>query len=83
MEFVSIVYRWWSGLASLAGTDECVRPNVGRAKVGQVFPEEFSAVQDFSSAHVEEVHGQHLIFVVISEDIGIVAVDGGYALLLL
>ena len=59
------------------------RGHTGAAKSGQVFPEKFAAVQDFSAAHVEQVHGQHLIFVVISEDVGVVAFDGGDALLLL
>ena len=71
-------------LCSSASGFECVRSYAGRsAKFGQVFPEKFSAVEDFSSAHVKEVDGQHLIFVVISEDVGIVAFDGGDALLLL
>src|SRR5208282_2298263 len=59
------------------------RRYVFHAKVGQVFPEKFPAVQDFSSAHVEKVDGQHLVFVVIAEDIGIVAFSGGDALLFL
>jgi hypothetical protein len=32
---------------------------------------------------VEQVHGEHLIFVVIAEDVGVVAFGGGDALLLL
>ncbi len=32
---------------------------------------------------MEEIYGQYLIFVVIAEDVGVVAFGGGYALLLL
>src|SRR5664280_125277 len=48
----------------------------------EVFPEELALVHDLAATHVEEIHRQHLVFVVIAEDIGIVALDGGDALLL-
>src|ERR1700678_1417921 len=32
---------------------------------------------------MKQVYGQHLIFVVVSEDVGVVAFDGGYALFFL
>ncbi len=47
----------------------------------QVFPEEIAAVKHLASAHVEEVDGQHLIFVVVTEDVGIIALDIGHTLL--
>ncbi len=55
----------------------------GPHELGEFFPEKFATVEDFSSPHVEQVHGQHVVLVVIAEDIGVVAVDGGDALLLL
>src|SRR5258707_6361749 len=54
-----------------------------RREFGEFFPEKFAAVEDFSAPHVEQVHGQHPIFVVIAEDVGVVAFYGGYTLLLL
>ena len=50
-------------------------------EVGQVFPEEVAAVDDFASAHVEEVDGQHALLVVEAEDVGVLVVGGGDALL--
>src|ERR1700685_622012 len=49
----------------------------------QVFPEEFSAVDDPAAAHVEEINCEHPVFIVIAEDIGVVAFGGGDALALL
>ena len=54
----------------------------GADHVAQVFPEELALVDDLAAAHVEQVHRQHLVFVVIAEDVGIVALNGGDALLL-
>ena len=53
----------------------------GCDELGQVFPEEVAAVDDFASAHVEEVHRQHAVLVVEAEDIGVLVVGGGDALL--
>ena len=80
--------REGGGLALLAWTGEgpshivCESPCCA-CKLGQVFPEKFAAVEDFSAAHVKQVHGQHPVFVVIAEDVGVVAFGGGDALLLL
>src|SRR6266568_2545043 len=49
----------------------------------QVLPEEFAAIQYASTPHVEQVHGQHSVFEVISENIGVIAFNSGNALLLL
>jgi len=56
---------------------------VGIVKLRKVFPEKFAAVEDAAGAHVEEIHGEHLVLEVIAEDVGIVAFDGGDTLLLL
>ncbi len=53
------------------------------SRVGQVFPEEVAAVDDFAAAHVEEVDGEHALFVVEAEDVGVFVVGGGDALLVL
>ncbi len=52
-------------------------------QLGQVLPEEVPAIDDLAAAHVEEVHGEHVVFVVIAEDIRVVVVRAGDALLLL
>ena len=49
-------------------------------EVGEIFPEEFAAVDDFAAAEVEEVDGDHAVFAVVAEDVGIVVFDGGDAL---
>ena len=54
-----------------------------RDELWQVFPEEFAAVDHFSGAHVKQIHRQHPVFVVIAEDVGIVAFGRGHALALL
>ena len=63
------------------------RPKLRRvprwAKFWQVFPEEFAAVDHSSSSHVEEVHRQHAVFVVIAEDVGVIPFGCGNALSLL
>ena len=56
---------------------------LGGREVRQFFPEKFPAIKNFSAAHVEEVYGDHFVFVVVSEDIGIVTVNAGDPLLLL
>lgn len=55
----------------------------GGVEVGEVFPEEVAAVDDFAGAHVEEVDGEHLVFEVEAEDVGVVVVGGGDALFVL
>ena len=49
----------------------------GIDQFGQVFPEEFAAVDDFAGAHVEEIDGEAAVFEVIAEDVGVVALLGG------
>lgn len=51
-------------------------------EVGEVFPEEVSSVDDLAPAHVEEIDGEHLVFIVEAEDIGIFVVRRGDALLI-
>ena len=55
----------------------------GGVEVGEVFPEEVAAVDDLAAAHVEEVDGEHLVFEVEAEDLGVVVISGGDALLVL
>jgi hypothetical protein len=52
-------------------------------ELGQVFPEEVAAVDDLAAAHVEEVDGEHAVLVVEAEDVGVLVVGGGDALLVL
>src|SRR6185369_13993154 len=40
------------------------------AEFRQVFPKEFATIDDFSAAHVEEIDGEHGVFVVVSENVG-------------
>ena len=49
----------------------------------EIFPEEVAPVDDLAAAHVEQVDGQHLVFVVKAEDVGVFVVGGGDALLIL
>ncbi len=56
----------------------------GTQQLGQVFPEELAAVNNFAGTHVEEVDGEGAVFEVISEDVSVVAeLGGGDALFLL
>ena len=59
-----------------------LRRSFGR-ELGQVFPEEFPAVDDLPSPHVEEIYGKHAVFIVVAEDIGVVTLGGCHALALL
>ena len=52
-------------------------------KFRQVFPEEVAAIDDLPTAHVEEVYGEHLVFVVVAEDVCVLVVGGGDPLLVL
>ena len=52
-------------------------PVRGFQEFGQVFPEEFAAVDDFAGANVEEIDGEAAVFKVIAEDVGVVALFGG------
>ena len=54
-----------------------------RAEFRQVFPEELAAIDDLACSHVKQVHCEHSIFVVVAEDVRIVAFDARHALLLL
>src|SRR5581483_9038256 len=61
-----------------------IRPLLLLDRLGrQILPEELALVDDLAATHVEQVHRQHLVFVVIAEDIGIVAFYSRYSLLLL
>src|SRR3954452_25013631 len=44
----------------------------GCREVWQVFPEELAAIDHLSATHVEQIHGQHPVLIVITEDVGIV-----------
>src|SRR6266571_706467 len=52
-------------------------------KLRNLFPEEFTAVKHATRAQVEEVDGEHVVFKVIAESIGVVAIHHGDTLLLL
>ncbi len=52
-------------------------------QIRQILPEEVAAVDDLAAAHVEEVHRQHVVFEVEAEDVGVLVVGGGDALLVL
>src|SRR5207244_10034348 len=58
-------------------------PHLWWCELRQIFPEKFPPIQHLPAPHVEQIHGQHAIFVVISEDIGIIALDRSDALLFL
>src|SRR2546421_7199375 len=72
--------RW---RALLSWPDEGVRPYMVRYTVRclhnlwvgtefwQVLPEEFATIDHFAAAHVEKVDGQHAVFEVIAEHVGI------------
>ncbi len=49
-------------------------------ELGQVFPEEFAAVYYPASPHVKQIYRQHAVFIVIAEDVGVIAFGGGDAL---
>src|SRR5258708_38675114 len=69
----------------LAWTDEGVRPSmVGLFRLAgdefrQVLPEEFAPVDNAAAAHVEQIYRQHAVFIVIAEDVGVIALGGGDA----
>ena len=65
------------GLQTVCGVDSI------RGELRQVFPKEFAAVDHFPAPHVEQIDCQHAMFIVIAEDVGIVAFGGGDALALL
>ena len=53
-------------------------------EVGEIFPEEFAAVDDFAVADVEQVDGEGAGLKVIAEDVGVVVLlDSGDALFFL
>src|SRR5262249_31748852 len=56
---------------------------VSSKKLWEFLPEKLTAVDDLSAAQMEHVDRQHIAFEVIAEDVGVVAFDGGHALLLL
>src|SRR6266852_4745345 len=53
---------------------------LGGCELWQVFPEEFAAIDNAAAAHVKQVHGEHAVFVVVAEDICVIAFGGGDAL---
>ena len=69
--------------ASVVGVVGAGQGFVGGFELREVFPEEVAAVDDFAAAHVEEVDGEHVLFVVEAEDVGVFVVGGGDALLVL
>ena len=50
-------------------------------QVGKIFPEEVAAIDDFAATHVEEVDGEHFVFVMEAEDVRVFVIGGGDALL--
>src|SRR5579859_1370585 len=59
------------------------RELLARPLFRQLLPEKLPAVQDFASAHVKEIHSQHLVFIVIGKNIDVIAFHGGHPLLFL
>ena len=54
-----------------------------RHRFRQLFPEKFAAIEHVPATHMEQVHRQHAVFIVIAEDIHVVALGRGHALLFL
>ena len=54
-----------------------------RIQLRQFVPEKFAAVEDLPGAHVEQIDRKHFVFEVVAEDVGVIAFDGGNALLFL
>ena len=54
-----------------------------RHRFRQLFPEKFAAIEHAPAAHVEQVHRQHAVFVVIAKNVHVVALHRGHALLFL
>src|SRR5206468_162822 len=49
----------------------------------QLFPEELAPINDLAATHVEEIHGKHVILIVVADDVSVIAFRRGDALLLL
>ena len=67
----------------LGWADERTGPGVGGGGFRQVLPEEFAPVEHSAAAHVKQIYRQHAVFVVVTENIGVIAFDRSDALLLL
>ena len=74
---------WLSCRALLGWAGGGARPYVVCGDFRQIFPEELSPVEHSAAAHVKQVYRQHSVFVVVAEDVGVVAFDRGNALLFL
>ena len=87
MSWIESCFIVSQGFRHGSGTDVFCRRLRGAYRfhqLGEVFPEEFAAIDDLSSAHVEQVYRESAIFEVIAKDVGIVALlRGGDPLLLL
>src|SRR3954471_609719 len=54
-----------------------------QSEIRNFVPEELTAIEDASATHVEEVYGEHSIFIVEAEHVGIIAFGGSDTLLVL
>ena len=74
-----------SGCSGTEGVFASLRREVrrGRLRSRGGLPRRVAAVDDLAAAHVEEVDGEHVVFVVEAEDVGVFVVGGGDALLVL
>ena len=52
-------------------------------EVREVLPEEVTAIYHFAVTHVEEIDGEHLVFIVVAEDVCVFVVGGCHALLVM
>src|SRR5215469_572999 len=52
-------------------------------KIGQVFPEEFPAIENFPASHMKQIYRQHAILIVEAKDVGIITVGRGHPLFFL
>ncbi len=57
------------------------KPAAG-VQLAQLLPEKFAPVQHLAAAHVEEVHRQQMVLVVIAEHVDVIAFGRRHALLL-
>ena len=49
----------------------------------KVFPKELPSIDHLAPPHVKQIYRHHAVFIVIAEDVGIVAFGSGYTLALL
>src|SRR5580658_6756580 len=60
-----------------------VAVGIGFEEFREIFPEKFAAIDDLAAAQVKEIHGDHAVFIVIAENVRLVAVGGRDALFVL